>query len=73
MGKKKAKEKLHNTVMKITGLRSRVCCPECGSDEWYRHKEFVAIFRDYDDGHEELYDQDYLSTHYSCDECGCER
>mgnify|MGYP000985061954 CR=1 FL=1 len=70
MSKAEAKTNLFHTISKLTGARKPELCPECKSDKWFRHREFVETFKDYDDGYSEARGTDYQFTTYQCEDCG---
>ena len=65
----KIQDKAHNSIMLITGARKQICCPRCGSEEYYRNLVFDRCNIMYDDGHVEEGDMDYSHSDHRCNEC----
>ena len=66
------KNKAHHSISKLLELTKRVCCPECGSQEWYAYEEWVRCCKIYTCGEYEPYDDDYQCTTYRCHDCDYE-
>ena len=62
--------KAHHSIMKILEVRKRLCCPECGSSDFYRSLTFDRCDIEYDDGHVEEGNLDYSHSDFRCDDCG---
>lgn len=68
----KLKELAAFTIGKIVGSFEPELCPRCGSDEYYRHVEYVYTYKDYAEGTIEYSDfrgREYMCTTFQCDEC----
>lgn len=63
------RNKAHHSILLLLGLTRQICCPECGSEEWYRHEEHVHSYKDYACGYERDLGSDFVTTTYSCHEC----
>ena len=46
-------DKAHHSIMLMTGARKKLCCPECGSDDFYSYITFDRSDTMYDDGYVE--------------------
>ena len=44
-------DKAHHSIMLMTGTRKQVCCPMCGSQEYYRKHVYDRCDTVYDDSH----------------------
>ena len=59
----------HHSIMLITGARKRVCCPECGSDKYYKTVDYIEGVEEFTDGHEVRNGLDWHSTTWNCEDC----
>ena len=71
MGKNKVsqKETIHS-IMVILGEVQVECCPECGSQQWYKTATFSQSQRYFSDGYVEEGPLDYEWSSYNCNDCG---
>lgn len=69
----KLREDVHHAISVLVGIRNRLCCPECGSDDYYCNSMFDRCDIVYDDGHEIEGILDYADSEWRCGDCGyCE-
>ena len=60
----------HHSISLITGARTRVCCPECGSDEYGCNLVFDRCDVEYSDGHVDEGYMEFAHSDYRCNDCG---
>lgn len=69
MAMNKLLEQVHHTVSVLTGARTRECCPECGSENWYKHVKFSQRVKEFSDNFEIAGYLDFDYALWSCDDC----